>query len=308
MIAERQMRKSGKVNEMIYIKKYKSPIGMLTLASDGSALVGLWMEGQKYEQATIKEEKKKMISEMSKDKVNSKADSICIQNSKSSDKKSLKDKHSDDESPDSNFLDDESLDNRSLEDKSLDEIFSDDESSEDYMFNCSSDDLISATVQDLFAVAEDWLDRYFAGEQPNPTELNLAPKGSVFRQRVWKKLLEIPYGSTTTYGQIAAQLRQENENAAKSASSPEKETVAKSASLSNSKTVTKSAAEAEIDNKKTVTGVSAQAVGGAVGHNPISIIIPCHRVLGADGSLTGYAGGIDKKEYLLKLEGVTIPS
>ena len=90
----------------------------------------------------------------------------------------------------------------------------------------------------------------------------LAPKGSDFRQAVWKLLLQIPYGEVTTYGELAHALQAQGVSAA------------------------------------------AQAVGGAVGHNPISIIIPCHRVVGADGSLTGYAGGVDKKRFLLTLEGV----
>lgn len=129
----------------------------------------------------------------------------------------------------------------------------------------------AATVGDMMpgdgipvlAQAAAWLDRYFAGGQPDPAELPLAPRGSAFRQRVWRKLLQIPFGQTRTYGQIAAELARE-------------------------------------DGRERM---SAQAVGGAVGHNPISIIIPCHRVVGSDGSLTGYAGGIDKKVQLLELEG-----
>ncbi len=86
--------------------------------------------------------------------------------------------------------------------------------------------------------------------------------GTDFRQQVWNDLLLIPYGETTTYGVLAQQMAYR---------------------LGKSK-------------------MSAQAIGGAVGHNPISIIVPCHRVVGADGTLTGYAGGIWRKEYLLKLE------
>lgn len=89
-------------------------------------------------------------------------------------------------------------------------------------------------------------------------------KGSEFRKDVWKILLEIPYGKTLTYKAIAEKL---------------------------------------VESKKYVR-MSAQAVGGAVGHNPISIIIPCHRVVGASGSLTGYAGGLDRKVKLLELEGL----
>ena len=90
----------------------------------------------------------------------------------------------------------------------------------------------------------------------------LAPEGSDFRQNVWKILLTIPWGKTMTYGGIARLIAQ----------------------------------------RSGMPRMSAQAVGGAVGHNPISLIIPCHRVIGAHGSLTGYGGGIDKKKQLLELE------
>ena len=106
-----------------------------------------------------------------------------------------------------------------------------------------------------------WLDIYFAGKEPDFLP-PLHPIGSAFRQSVWEILLQIPYGKTTTYGEIARQLAE----------------------------------------KRKLPRMSAQAVGGAVGHNEISIIIPCHRVVGTNGSLTGYAGGIDKKVKLLKLE------
>lgn len=121
-------------------------------------------------------------------------------------------------------------------------------------------------AQEVLNKAVNWLDRYFNGETPDIEELSLAPTGSEFRQMVWQILCEIPSGQTTTYGEIAKKI-------------------------------------AERTGKKTM---SAQAVGGAVGHNPISIIIPCHRVVGTNGSFTGYAGGIDKKIELLKLEGVDI--
>ena len=106
-----------------------------------------------------------------------------------------------------------------------------------------------------------WLDIYFIGKEPDFLP-PLHPIGSAFRQSVWEILLQIPYGKTTTYGEIARQLAE----------------------------------------KRKLSRMSAQAVGGAVGHNEISIIIPCHRVVGTNGSLTGYAGGIDKKMKLLKLE------
>ena len=112
--------------------------------------------------------------------------------------------------------------------------------------------------------AKDWLDRYFRGERPSVSELKLAPSGSEFRRAVWKILCGIPYGEVITYGEIAKLIARQNG----------------------------------------LSSMSAQAVGNAVGHNPISIIIPCHRVVGTNGSLTGYAGGIDKKIYLLRHEGV----
>ncbi len=107
----------------------------------------------------------------------------------------------------------------------------------------------------IFDQAKSWLDQYFSGHNPDfsvPVHLT----GTDFQVSVWKQLCAIPYGETTTYGQIANELH---------------------------------------------IG-SAQAVGGAVGRNPISILVPCHRVLGAKGSLTGYAGGLEKKKFLLELE------
>lgn len=113
-----------------------------------------------------------------------------------------------------------------------------------------------------------WLDDYFSGKAPNIAELPLNPCGNEFRREVWKILCEIPYGEVITYGAIAKRM-------------------------------------AKFLNRKTM---SAQAVGGAVGHNPISIIIPCHRVVGSNGNLTGYAGGLDIKTKLLSIEGVKLKS
>lgn len=106
-----------------------------------------------------------------------------------------------------------------------------------------------------------WLDIYFTGKEPDFMP-PLHPIGSAFRRSVWDILLRIPYGQTSTYGEIARQLAE----------------------------------------KQGHPRIAAQAVGGAVGHNKISIIIPCHRVVGTNGSLTGYAGGIDKKVKLLEWE------
>ena len=114
----------------------------------------------------------------------------------------------------------------------------------------------------ILKTTEDWLDKYFYGEDPGfipPIKVS----GSEFRRDVWKILLEIPYGETRTYKEVGKAL------------------------LASGK----------------YERVSNQAVGGAVGYNPISLIIPCHRVIGSDGSLRGYAGGLDVKRKLLEFEG-----
>lgn len=113
----------------------------------------------------------------------------------------------------------------------------------------------------VFDETKHWLDIYFSGKEPDFIP-SIYMEGSSFRMEVWRLLLKIPYGTTTTYKKIA-------------------EIVAE---------------------KRGIAKMSAQAVGGAVGHNKISIIVPCHRVVGTDGSLTGYAGGIEKKRYLLTIE------
>ncbi len=103
--------------------------------------------------------------------------------------------------------------------------------------------------------AKGWLEDYFAGKAPDPSDLPLDPHGTDFQKRVWQALLTIPYGGTRTYGDLAKEL-----------------------------------------------GSSPRAVGGAVGRNPISILIPCHRIVGSGGKLTGYAGGLEAKRFLLELE------
>ena len=113
----------------------------------------------------------------------------------------------------------------------------------------------------IFEQVETWLESYFSGEQ-TPIKIPLQPKGTMFQERIWKILQEIPYGETMTYGEIAQRIAKE----------------------------------------KGVATYSAQAVGQAVGKNPISILIPCHRVLGKNGALTGYAGGVHRKEQLLRIE------
>lgn len=167
---------------MYYMTEYPSPIGKLTLASDGTHIVGLWLEGQKFFMDTLPQ------------------------------------------------------------------------------LPVRRDEL------EVFGSTRTWLDRYFTGDKPRCGELPLKPIGGEFRQAVWNCLCRIPYGELTTYGAIA-----------------------------------KSVA-AELGRRT----MSAQAVGGAVGRNPISIIIPCHRVVGSKGDLTGYAGGLEKKHWLLRLEGIAV--
>lgn len=133
----------------------------------------------------------------------------------------------------------------------------------------SDDGLVKQAIQSeqapVFGIIRAWLDQYSAGRNPAVDDLPLRPVGSPFRQEVWSTLRQIPYGEVTTYGAIAR----------------------------------------EVASRLGRERMSAQAIGGAVGHNPISIIIPCHRVIGADGSLTGYASGLELKARLLQLEGFT---
>lgn len=116
----------------------------------------------------------------------------------------------------------------------------------------------------VFLHTQKWLDSYFAGEPCDSQALPLKPEGTPFQLLVWRLLLDIPRGESSTYGQLANQV-------------------------------------AEILGKE---HMSSQAVGNAVGKNPISIVVPCHRVLGSGGRLTGYAGGLDRKRFLLDLERI----
>lgn len=163
---------------MHYETRVGSPLGELCLASDGSSLTGLWMEGQNYFRGSLKEPGER-LEELS-----------------------------------------------------------------------------------VWRQTQEWLKAYFAGDKPSPGQLPLAPAGSDFQVSVWKLLCRIPYGQTLTYGQLAQELG-EGRNL-------------------------------------------ARAVGRAVGRNPISIVIPCHRVVGAEGRLTGYAGGLERKARLLELEGLKV--
>lgn len=161
---------------MTYIYHYHSPLGDITVSSNGSEVTGLWFDGQKYFGATLL--------------------------------------------PD-------------YEEKIL----------------------------PIFEETKKWLTIYFGGRAPDFTP-PLKMENTPFRKAVWEILLTIPFGQTMTYGEIAG----------------------------------------IIAKKKGLAKMSARAVGGAVGHNPISLIIPCHRVVGTNKKLTGYAGGIEKKVWLLAME------
>ena len=135
-----------------------------------------------------------------------------------------------------------------------------------YYLSNFKEEIVKTENLEILVKTKKWLDRYFNGEKPKINELEISPVGSEFRKSVWEILKNIPYGEVITYNDIAK----------------------------------------ELAKQKGIKKMSAQAVGGAVGHNPISIIIPCHRVVGTNGSLTGYAGGIKKKIYLLEHEKVNM--
>ena len=124
------------------------------------------------------------------------------------------------------------------------------------------DNYLLSEELNILVKSKAWLEKYFNGENPSIDEILLSFNGTEFRNTVWGLLKEIPYGEIVTYRHIA-------------------EKIAKAKGLET---------------------MSAQAVGGAVGHNPLLIFIPCHRVIGVDGSLTGYAAGLDNKRFLLNLE------
>lgn len=119
--------------------------------------------------------------------------------------------------------------------------------------------------QVILKEASDWFDAYFAGQNPSVKNLPLMPQGTAFQQEVWAELIKVGYGETISYQELADR----------------------------------------VAARQSKGRGSARAVGSTVGRNPISIMIPCHRVIATNGDLTGYAGGIDKKITLLKIEGIT---
>ena len=163
---------------MDYVSYYSSPLGMLTIASDGLSITGLWMEGQRHFGRTL------------------------------------------------------------------------------------STDTQPGDARPEILEAKHFLDQYFAGGSEPVTGISLAPEGTEFQKLIWNLLLQIPYGKTCTYAELA------------------------------------SLAAAHMGK----VSMSSRAVGNAVGRNPISILIPCHRVIGAGGSMTGYSGGLERKQFLLRLE------
>lgn len=166
---------------MLYIHHYQSPLGGITMSSNGEALTGLWFDCQKQNSCSLEKEEEDLVN--------------------------------------------------------------------------TTDHVLKETVK--------WLNTYFRGIEPNflpPILFN----GTEFQETVWNILLSIPYGKIITYGEIAN----------------------------------------EVAKDRGIERMSSQAVGGAVARNPIAIIIPCHRVIGKNGNLTGYAAGIDKKIELLEIEGV----
>mgnify|MGYP000926299127 FL=1 len=276
---------------MKFIAYYDSPLGKITLAGDEAGLCGLWFEGEKYYThalaASGADEKQSSADLLAKERhaaSETQRDFAALKKSKKSDFAAKATDGADEKYNARNFAVEAGsgadvqfcahtlIENEkfcacdfALKDtgeKPRVTDLSEQSASEKFCANEQGGYFEEKNLA-VFDQTRRWLDLYFSGREPGFTPA-LNPLGSAFRRAVWEILLKIPYGKTTTYGQIAR----------------------------------------EIAAARGLAKMSAQAVGGAVGHNEISIIIPCHRVIGAHGNLTGYAGGIDRKIKLLQLEGI----
>ena len=273
---------------MKFIAYYDSPLGKITLAGDKAGLCGLWFEGEKYYahalmasstdkkrgSADLLAKKQYGASETRRDFAALKKSDIAAKATDGADKKYNAHDFSAKAASgaDGKFCVHTLIENEKFcardfavqgaSKKSYATDLSTQSAGEKFYINEQGGYFEEKNLA-VFDQTKRWLDLYFSGREPGFTPA-LNPVGSAFRRAVWEILLKIPYGKTTTYGQIAR----------------------------------------EIAAARGLAKMSAQAVGGAVGHNEISIIIPCHRVVGTHGSLTGYAGGIDRKIKLLQLEGV----
>ncbi len=237
---------------MKFTSYYDSPLGKITLAGDKAGLCGLWFEGEKYYAhalATSGADKKRIASDLFVKEQHAASET-------QRDFAALKKSGKSNIAAEAASSTDEKYNTRDF----AAEVTSG--ASEKFCENEQSGCFEEKNLA-VFDQTKRWLDLYFSGREPGFTPA-LNPVGSAFRRAVWEILLKIPYGKTTTYGQIAR----------------------------------------EIAAARGLAKMSAQAVGSAVGHNEISIIIPCHRVVGTHGSLTGYAGGIDRKIKLLQPGGV----
>ena len=282
---------------MKFIAYYDSPLGKITLAGDGAGLCGLWFEGEKYYAHALATGSKngKFCARDIAAKTDAAAREGCYERGGTLETKSSADKKRGDDdllAKEQYGASETQRDFAALKKSEKSDIAAKAANGADEKYNecdfaaqsaskkshatdlsvqggskkfCANEQGADFEERNLavFDQTKRWLDLYFSGREPGFMPA-LNPAGSAFRRAVWEILLKIPYGKTTTYGQIAR----------------------------------------EIAAARGLAKMSAQAVGGAVGHNEISIIIPCHRVVGTHGSLTGYAGGIDRKIKLLQLEGV----
>ncbi|WP_298041048.1 methylated-DNA--[protein]-cysteine S-methyltransferase [uncultured Campylobacter sp.] len=244
---------------MKFIAYYDSPLGKITLAGDEAGLCGLWFEGEKYYAHALAtsgaDEKRGGADLLAKERRAASETQRDFAALKKSEKSDFAAKATDGADEKYNTRDFAAEAASGTDGKFCAHTLI---ASEKFCANEQSEYFEEKNLA-IFDQTKRWLDLYFSGREPGFTPA-LNPVGSASRRAVWEILLKIPYGKTTTYGQIAR----------------------------------------EIAAARGLAKMSAQAVG----HNEISIIIPCHRVVGTHGSLTGYAGGIDRKIKLLQPGGV----